>query len=446
MADAFPHSPTTERQVLAACASDLALLSRYGIEDADFWRADHRALRSWLALESTRPPVPIDVLVDRLVRQPPVGVSLAEATEWLITEAPMPSYLPGLIEQLRADRVRRASLAAVDAAREALAGGTEDVAIVLDRLSDAVRTEIGRLSPGSLGVDLSEALHGLADTLTARRAGRAPAATSTGSAVLDDTIGGFHPGDLVVVAAKPGTGKTSIGLGWCASTAGSGAAAAFFSTEMLTEQLATRIASQALGVSGDVLRGVPSEDLLGAIRDLAAQLDVPVRLWCGRYSPATIAEQARGYAYECKRRGLRLGLVVVDYLQILKLEGRRGASLSELTGAAAYACKDLALELGCSVALLSQLSRGYAHRDDTRPSMTDLRNSGDIEAAADLVLGLHRDDDDPGLLEVIPLKSRHHDIGAADTVPLRRAKGGRVEDYTPHFVAEWRRQRRDGRR
>lgn len=441
MSGAYPHSLVVERQVLAACAADLALLARYQLADADFYAAETRAVRAWLALEAERAPVSVQALIDRLVRCPPVGVELASATDWLLSETPHEGYVEGLVEQLRADRARRGAMAAIDAAREALSQGVDDTAVVLGELTEAVRAEVQRLCPGTLGVDLSEALIGLADSMEARRTGRAPAVCSTGSACLDATVGGLHAGDLVVVTAPPGIGKTGVALAWTGATAGQGVGVAYFSVEMLTEQLAARVASQALGVAGDAMRGTPTEALLASVRELARMLDVPVRLWAGRYSPATVAEQARGYAYECQRRGLRLGLVVVDYLQILRLEGRRGASLAEITGAAAYSLKDLALELQCTVVLLSQMSRGYAHRDDPRPTMSDLRNSGDIEAAADLILGLHRADEDPGLLEVIPLKSRHHDISARNTVPVRRTKGGGLVDYSDHFVAEWRRQR-----
>jgi replicative DNA helicase len=447
MSQAFPHSVVTERQALAACAADLTLLSRYGIDDEDFWRADHRALRSWLALEAAGVPVPTTVLIERMFRARPVGVDLAEASDWLISEAPMPGYIAGIIEQLRSDRVRRSAMAAIDTAREALSLATGSAADVIGDLASLLRTEAARLTPGSLGVDLKDAIGGLADTLADRLAGRAPASTSTGSDNLDAMIGGLHPGDLVVVAASPGVGKTSISLSWCGTTARSGLAAAFFSVEMLTEQLAARIVSEALGLPGGELRGVPSAALVETVRELADRLDVPVRLWCGRYSMGTIAEQARGYAYECKRRGQRLGLVVVDYLQILDLGSDRKASLSERTGEAAYQAKDLALELGCTVVAVSQLSRAASHRDDKRPMLTDLRNSGDIEAAADVVLGLYRDEvynpetEDVGLVEVIPLKSRHVELTVADTVPLRRAQGGGAVDYSEAFVREWRRQR-----
>ena len=221
---------------------------------------------------------------------------------------------------------------------------------------------------------------------------------STGFTELDNLLGGLQKSDLIILAARPGMGKTSLATNMAFHAAresartegGAGARVAFFSLEMSAEQLATRIiAEQAEVSSSKIRRGkIEERDMQSLIRVSTELERLPLFIDdTGGLSIAQVAARSR----RLKRSG-GLGMIVVDYLQLLtgtgsKKNENRVQEITEIT----KGLKTLAKELAVPIIALSQLSRGVDARDDKRPVLADLRESGSIEQDADVVMFIYRE-------------------------------------------------------
>ena len=229
---------------------------------------------------------------------------------------------------------------------------------------------------------------------------------TTGLTSVNDKIGGLHDSDLIILAGRPGMGKTALATNIAFNAASRllrdradgiaddksvGAAVAFFSLEMSADQLATRILAEQSGISGENLRmGKISRDDFQKL-SFASQTLAELPLYIDDTPALTIAA-LRARARRLKRRH-GIGLVVVDYLQLLQGTGRGGNEnrvneISEIS----RGLKTLAKELGVPVIALSQLSRAVEQREDKRPQLSDLRESGSIEQDADMVWFVFRED------------------------------------------------------
>ncbi|MGQ9370773.1 replicative DNA helicase [Azospirillum sp. ST 5-10] len=221
---------------------------------------------------------------------------------------------------------------------------------------------------------------------------------TTGLMDIDRKMGGLHPSDLVILAGRPSMGKTALATNiafnaakaYMRSTGQEGAAVGFFSLEMSAEQLATRILADETQVPGDKIRR-------GEIRDTDFPKFVQASQELARvpfYVDDTPALSVAAVRTRCRRlkRTQGLGLVVVDYLQLLRGSSSRGAEnrvqeISEIT----RGLKAIAKELDLPVLALSQLSRAVELREDKRPQLADLRESGSIEQDADVVMFVFRE-------------------------------------------------------
>lgn len=241
---------------------------------------------------------------------------------------------------------------------------------------------------------------------------------------LDTAIGGLVGGELIVVAGRPGMAKTALAQCMKTAVARSGAGVAGFSLEMPTTQLGTRFACTEAGVDGSRIRaGKVGADNWSRITDAAVRLaELPISLDCtSDQSVTAIRSKVRRYRTQLARQKLPLGLVVVDYLQLLNcVELGRNASREREIAFCSRSLKQLALELEVPVVVLSQLNRGVESRPDKRPLLSDLRESGAIEQDADVVLMLYRHeyyhDDAPevaqGVCEIDVVKARSGRTGA----------------------------------
>lgn len=220
---------------------------------------------------------------------------------------------------------------------------------------------------------------------------------TTGLKDLDEKLGGLHNSDLLILAARPSMGKTSLAVNIAFNAAKAfaegrqgGGRVGFFSLEMSSDQLATRILSDASGISGDSLRkgNIKEADFISFVQ--AAQTLSTVPLYIDDTPALTIA-QVRSRARRLKRQH-GLELLIVDYLQLLQgsggrqSEGNRVLEISEIT----RGLKAIAKELQIPVIALSQLSRAVESREDKRPMLSDLRESGSIEQDADCVMFIYR--------------------------------------------------------
>jgi replicative DNA helicase len=232
------------------------------------------------------------------------------------------------------------------------------------------------------------------------------AGVATGLRDLDHLLGGLHPSDLIIVAARPAMGKSSLATNIAVNAARSykaerqpdgsmktveGGIVGIFSLEMAAEQIATRIISEFSGVpSSNIRRGEVNEEEFEKIYHAARELEnLPLHIDdTGGLSIAQLAARARRL-----KRQHGLGLLVVDYLQLLTGTGRRSSEnrVQEI-GEISMGLKALAKELNVPVLACAQLSRQVENRDDKRPQLADLRESGSIEQDADVVLFIYREE------------------------------------------------------
>ncbi|HEV7876896.1 replicative DNA helicase [Bradyrhizobium sp.] len=229
---------------------------------------------------------------------------------------------------------------------------------------------------------------------------------ATGLRELDIKMGGLQPSDLIIVAGRPGMGKTALGTNIAYNVAKAhraelqadgtmksvnGGIVGFFSCEMSAEQLATRILSEQTSIaSSTIRRGGITETDFEKIRDYSIELQsLPLYVdETGGLSISQLTARARRL-----KRQKGLDLLVVDYIQLLQGSGKRGndnrvQEVTEIT----TALKALAKELNVPIIALSQLSRQVESRDDKRPQLSDLRESGSIEQDADVVMFVFREE------------------------------------------------------
>ena len=229
---------------------------------------------------------------------------------------------------------------------------------------------------------------------------------ATGLKDLDDKMGGLQPSDLIILAGRPAMGKTALATNIAFHVAKAykaehqtdgttrvtdGAVVAFFSLEMSAEQLATRILSEQTEIPSEMVRrGKIQQHEFDRLADMSAELQ-SLPLYIDATGGLTIAQVAARARRLKRQRGL--GLVVVDYLQLLAGSSRKAAEgrvqeVTEIT----VGLKALAKELNVPIVALSQLSRQVENREDKRPQLSDLRESGSIEQDADVVMFVYREE------------------------------------------------------
>ena len=244
---------------------------------------------------------------------------------------------------------------------------------------------------------------------------------STGLGDVDAAISGLNDSDLILLAARPGMGKTSMALNILLHAGKySGKSVVFFSLEMSREQLAMRlISNEAFVDNKKLVTGRLSEDDWDKVAAAAAALN-QTRIYIDDNPTLSVADMNA----KC-RRVENLGLVVIDYLQLMQSAGGRqyaGENRQQVVSDISRALKIMAKELNVPVLCLSQLSRANESRSNKRPMLSDLRESGAIEQDADIVMFLYREDyydentENHNLAECIIAKNRH---GETRTVELQ---------------------------
>src|SRR5687767_11173896 len=230
---------------------------------------------------------------------------------------------------------------------------------------------------------------------------------TTGLDTLNAKTGGLHHSDLVVLASRPGMGKTALATNMAFNAArrliqdqedgiaiekSAGAGVAFFSLEMSADQLATRILAEQSGISSENLRmgKISQQDFRNLARAAADLESLPLYI---DDTPGLTIAALRTRARRLKRQK-GIGLVVVDYLQLLQGSGKSGGDQNRVQEISEISrgLKTLAKELNVPVLALSQLSRAVEQREDKRPQLSDLRESGSIEQDADIVLFVYREE------------------------------------------------------
>jgi len=257
----------------------------------------------------------------------------------------------------------------------------------------------------------------------------------TGLTDLDEKLGGLHKSDLVIIAGRPSMGKTSLATNIAYHAAkkihenNEKSSIAFFSLEMSSEQLSTRILSEQSRIkSNDIRRGKATEEELNRYIETSRDIyELPLYI---DETPAIAISTLSNRARRIKRL-FGLNLIIVDYIQLMKTSSTRYdgrvQEISEIT----QGLKALAKELSVPVLALSQLSRAVEHRDDKIPQLSDLRESGSIEQDADVVMFVYREEyylekKQPklGSIEHAEWQSKMNDIaGLADIIIGKQRHG-----------------------
>ncbi|HEX9763469.1 MAG TPA: replicative DNA helicase [Acidimicrobiia bacterium] len=322
-------------------------------------------------------------------------------------------YYAGIVEEHAKRReLIRAGASVTDFAFEI----DEEITIVVDRSEQAVlgvaekRSSQTLLEVGPMFNDILEHIE-----LMEQR-GSDMIGLPTGFVDIDYKLAGLRPANLVVIAARPGMGKSSLALGIAINAAIADNPVALFSLEMSKEELVQRILSSVAKVDSRKLQTGQLGDLWPRVVDAAGKMyKAPIFI---DDSPVVTVTDIRAKCRRLKRKK-GLGLVVIDYLQLMQATTRenRQQEISEIT----RNLKNLARELSVPIIAVSQLNRSLETREDKRPRLSDLRESGAIEQDADIVMFIYRheyyhpeDNEKRGLAEVIVAKHRSGQTGPVE--------------------------------
>lgn len=430
-----PHSIEAEQSVLGGLLIDNSAWDRAGdlLSDSDFYRFEHRLIYAAIgALINQAKPADVITVFEQLQ-------SLGKAEDCgglvylnaLAQSVPSAANLRRYAEIVRERSVLRKLVATSDEiATAAFNPQGRQVSEILDEAESKIfkigeegsRSRAGFLSMDTLVVQLIDRVNELAENGAEEVTG-----VRTGFYDMDKMTAGLQPGDLIVLAARPSMGKTAFALNIAENVAvNEGLPVVVFSMEMGAAQLALRMVGSLGRIDQGRLRtGKLQDDEWGRLTETVEKLSkVSVFIDEGSaLSPSELRARARRQARQCGQ----LGLIVVDYLQLMSGSGG-GSEENRATviGEISRGLKSLAKELKCPVIALSQLNRSVETRTDKRPMMSDLRESGAIEQDADVIMFIYRDDyynkmdgpspsKEPGVAEIIIGKQRN---GPTGTVKL----------------------------
>ena len=268
----------------------------------------------------------------------------------------------------------------------------------------------------------------------------------TGLRDLDDRLGGLHQSDLIIIAGRPSMGKTALATNIAFNAAqklqdrGKKSSIAFFSLEMSSEQLSTRIlAEQSRIKSNDIRRGKISDEQFDKFIETSKNIaELPLYI---DETPAISIAAMSNRARRIKRR-FGLDMIVVDYIQLMKgtfnNKDGRVQEISEIT----QGLKAIAKELGVPVLALSQLSRAVEQRDDKKPQLSDLRESGSIEQDADVVMFVYREayylerkEPRPATVEHAEWQAKMNEISNLAEIIIGKQRHGPTGNVTLEFEA-----------
>lgn len=379
-----PHDLEAERCLLGAVLFNPPILTDVAamITPADWYSDQHRAVwEAMLSMDADGTPLDLPLLTERLRRLKTFeraggNTTLGEIAESGAMSAHAEHYAKTVRQKARYRSLIAASLAGLKAAYcedgepEAICDDLEAAILKADPID-------GR--PVEASAAAVDALAAIQERIsTGERAG-----TMTGLREFDERVGGLFPGELCILAARPGIGKTSLACQIAYQSARRGRPVYFVSLEMGATELVTRVICSQADVSSKLVR-TGKLDSHGLNRLSAAAQPFASLQWCIHAKPSMTVAEIRRWARRIARRGL--SLVVVDYLQLLTPQDRR-ISRHEQVGQLSKALKELAREVNVPVLCLTQLSREA--EKDAEPRLHHLRESGSIEQDADMVAFLY---------------------------------------------------------
>jgi replicative DNA helicase len=421
-----PHSVEAEQSVLGGLLLDNSAWDRAGdlLTESDFYRFEHKVIFTAISgLVGNNKPADVITVYEQLQ-----SLGKAEEVGGLAYLNAMAQSVPSAANMRRyAEIVReRAILRKLVAASDDIATAAFNpqgraVSQILDEAESKIfrigeegsRTKQGFHSMDNLVVQLIDRVQELSENGAGDVTG-----VPSGFVDLDKMTAGFQAGDLIILAARPSMGKTAFALNIAEHVAvREQLPVCVFSMEMGAAQLALRMVGSLGRIDQQNLRtGRLRDEEWGRLSEAVDQLR-NVSLFIDEtpaLTPAELRARSRRQARQCGK----LGLIVVDYLQLMSGSGTAGDNRTSEISEISRGLKALAKELQCPVIALSQLNRSVETRTDKRPMMSDLRESGAIEQDADVIMFIYRDDyynkesKEPGVAEIIIGKQRNGPVGA----------------------------------
>jgi replicative DNA helicase len=428
-----PHSVEAEQSVLGGLLLDNLAWDRAGdlLTDGDFYRHEHRLIYAAIgALVGAGKPADVITVFEHLQALGKAadcgGLAYLNA---LAQSVPSAANMRRYAEIVRERSILRKLIAASDEiATSAFNPQGRAVTTVLDEAESRIlqigeegsRQRQGFQSIDKLVVQLIDRVQELHDNGAEEVTG-----VRSGFYELDRMTAGFQKGDLVVLAARPSMGKTAFALNIAEHVAvQEGLPVLVFSMEMGAAQLALRLVGSLGRINQQNLRtGRLDSGEWERLTDAVERLG-QVQLLIDE-TPGLTSSELRARARRMARQFGTLGLIVIDYLQLMS--GSSGSDENRATelGEISRGLKGLAKELQCPVIALSQLNRSVESRNDKRPMMSDLRESGAIEQDADVIMFIYRDDyynkdsKEPGVSEIIIAKQRNGPVGTVKLTFLK---------------------------
>ncbi len=419
----IPANPEAEEAVLGSLLIDPDAI----IKVASFLRPDdfYREKNAWiyqaiLDLHERREPADFVTLVDELERRDQIQqIGGTAYITSLINSVPTAVH----VEHYAHIVERTATLRRLIGAAGQIAALAYEEAEDVDEVVDRAEQLIFNVSERRIHRDLTpvrQIMHTVVDRLDYLHRHRGELlGVPSGFSKLDKLLGGFQKSDLIILAARPGVGKTSLALNFAVNAAKRyGQRVAFFSLEMSSEQLVQRLLAAETGINQQRLRlGEINDDEWPILMEAAGVLSETLLFIDD--TPAVSALELRTKARRLQAEH-GLDMVIVDYLQLMRSDTRSENRVQEISYIS-RSLKSLARELEVPLIALSQLSRAVEARGDHKPILSDLRDSGSIEQDADIVMFIYREDmvkensERKNIADVIVAKHRN---GPTDTVPL----------------------------
>jgi len=417
-----PHSVEAEQAVLGALLLDAQAWDSVAdvVTSEDFYRRDHQVIFGGIAgVVETRGPCDAVTVAEFLERKGQLEEAGGLAyIAMLARDTPSSANVRVYADIVRERAVLRALVSAGgEIASSALEASGRTATELVDEAERAVFAIAEKGAKGRAGFQsVKDVLPGTIDRLDMlhQNPGKLTG-VPTGFSELDRMTAGLQPGDLIIIAGRPSMGKTTLAINIAENAAvGKGVPVAIFSMEMSAEQLSMRMISSLGRVHQGSLRtgNFNDEDWTRINAAVAQMSEAPIFI---DETPALTPTDVRARARRLKREK-GLGLIVVDYLQLMQVGGsveNRTAEISEIS----RGLKALAKEMHCPVIALSQLNRSVEQRAEKKPVMSDLRESGAIEQDADVIMMIYReevyDQNTPrkGIADIIFTKQRNGPVG-----------------------------------
>lgn len=405
--------------ILLSDRSLYALVIEEGLKPEDFYRERHGLIyEAMLSLYNESEPVDVLTVTDRLRQQGRLqDAGGPSAVDELAGAVPAAGHARRYAQIVRENALLRRLLSA---SYEIQAGVISHQAPPRELVEQAEKAvlEVARDDRQKDFQNVEEVLHVELEKLhRLSTEGTSLTGTPSGFKDLDEITGGFQPGNLIIVAARPAMGKSALVCNIAENASVEHKRpVALFSLEMAEAELAQRFVASQARIKGEELRkGRVSEQRWPKILKASQRL-AESPLWIDDSSDVGMLEiraKARRLHSQCEGG---LGLIIIDYLQLMRTDSRYDSRVTAV-GELSRGLKILARELGVPVIALSQLSRAVEQRPDKKPQLSDLRESGNLEQDADLVMFIYRDEyydkdsERPGEADLIIAKHRNGAVG-----------------------------------